>query len=169
VEQKEKNVFKRATAGLLAMAAILCLAAGGLVILVDPFFHNPHDVTAFTGGLRTTLENIQSTWPYIRIFVMSPTYAQYMDEDGKLYNGTTMDIGNGTLNHYLVKEVDAAMDCGVSIIDNYFGTINEDNYREYMTDHMHYNEKGREKLADRIADIINNHLGTVSSSVSQTD
>ena len=130
---------------------------------------NPHDVTAFTGGLRTTLENIQSTWPYIRIFVMSPTYAQYMDEDGKLYNGTTMDIGNGTLNHYLVKEVDAAMDCGVSIIDNYFGTINEDNYREYMTDHMHYNEKGREKLADRIADIINNHLGTVSSSVSQTD
>lgn len=124
---------------------------------------NPYDVTAFTGGLRTTLDNIQNTWPYIRIFVMSPTYARYMDEDGKLYNGTTKDLGNGTLNHYLVKEVDAAMDCGVSIIDNYYGTINEDNFEEYMTDHMHYNDKGREKLAERIADIINNKMGTVSS------
>lgn len=126
---------------------------------------NPYDVTAFTGGLRTSLENIKSTWPYIRIFVMSPTYAQYMDEDGNLHNGTTTDIGNGSLNHYLVKEVNAVMDCGVSIIDNYYGTINEDNYQEYMKDHMRYNDAGRELLADRIADVINHHMGVVSSTV----
>lgn len=124
---------------------------------------NPNDVTAFAGGLRTTIENIKSTWPYIRIFVMSPTYARYMDENGDLHNGTTTDMGNGTLNHYLVKESDVAMDCGVSFIDNYFGTINEDNYQEYMTDHLHYNNAGREKLAERIADIINNRMGTVTS------
>lgn len=124
---------------------------------------NLYDVTAFTGGLRTTLNNIKETWPYIRIFVMSPSYARYMDEDGSLHNGTTTDLGNGTLNHYLVKEADAVMDCGVSFIDNYFGTINEDNYEEYMSDHMHYNNAGREKLADRIADIINNRMGTVNS------
>lgn len=124
---------------------------------------NLYDVTAFTGGLRTTLNNIKETWPYIRIFVMSPSYARYMDEDGSLHNGTTTDLGNGTLNHYLVKEADAVMDCGVSFIDNYFGTINEDNYEEYMSDHMHYNNAGREKLAERIADIINNRMGTVNS------
>lgn len=128
---------------------------------------NPYDVTAFTGGLRTTIENIKTTWPYIRIFVMSPTYAQYMDEDGELHNGTTTDLGNGTLNHYLVKEADAIMDCGVSFIDNYFGTINEDNYEEYMTDYMHYNNAGREILAERIADIINNRMGTVSSTTTE--
>jgi hypothetical protein len=119
---------------------------------------NPNDVTAFTGGLRTTINNIQSTWPYIRIFIMSPTYAQYMDEDGNLHNGTTTDLGNGTLNHYLIKEVDVAMDCGVSIVDNYFGTINEDNYESYMKDYMRYNEAGREKLAERIADILNSKI-----------
>lgn len=124
---------------------------------------NPMDVTAFTGGLRTTLENIKSTWPYIRIFLMSPTYAQAIDEDGKLSNGTITDMGNGTLNHYMIKEADVAMDCGVSFIDNYYGTINEDNYSEYMSDHMHYNEKGREKLAERIADIINNRMTVVNS------
>lgn len=124
---------------------------------------NPNDVTAFTGGLRTTLQNIQSTWPHIRILVMSPTYARFMDEDGELYNGTMKDIGNGTLNHYLVKESDAVLDCGVSFIDNYYGTINEDNYEQYMSDHMHYNEAGRELLAQRVSDIINNQLGTVNS------
>ena len=124
---------------------------------------NPYDVTAFTGGLRVTVENIKNTWPYIRIFVMSPTYAQAIDEDGNLSNGTTTDLGNGTLNHYLVKEVDAAIDSGVSIIDNYYGTINEDNYKKYMKDHMRYNDAGRELLADRLADIINNRLTSVNS------
>lgn len=124
---------------------------------------NPYDVTAFTGGIRTTLNNIQSTWPYIRVLVMSPTYARYLDEEGNLHNGTTKDLGNGTLNHYLVKEAEAVMDCGVSFIDNYYGTINEDNYEEYMRDHLHLNEKGREKVAGRIADIINTRIGVVSS------
>ena len=124
---------------------------------------NSYDVTAFTGGLRTSLKNIQETWPHIRIFVMSPTYAQYMDEDGNLHNGTTTDLGNGTLNHYLLKEIDASMDCGVSFIDNYFGTINEDNYKEYMRDYMHVNQAGREKLADRIAAIINATTGTANA------
>lgn len=124
---------------------------------------NPYDVTAFTGGLRITIDNIKNTWPYIRIFVMSPTYGRYMDENGELHNGTTTDLGNGTLNHYLVKESEVAMDCGISFIDNYFGTINEDNYEEYMTDHIHYNDAGREKLAERIAEIINTRMDTVTS------
>lgn len=128
---------------------------------------NPYDVTAFTGGLRTTIQNIKNTWPYIRVFVMSPTYGQYMDEEGELHNGTTTDLGNGTLNHYVVKEADATMDCGVSFIDNYFGTINEDNYEDYMSDYMHYNDTGREMLAERIADIINNRMGTISSTTAE--
>lgn len=128
---------------------------------------NPYDVTAFTGGLRTTLKNIKAAWPHIRIFVMSPTYAQYLDENGEMQNGTRYDLGNGTLNHYVVKELEATMDCGVSFIDNYFGTINEDNYQKYMLDHMHYNNDGRDMLADRIADIINNRLSVVSSAPAQ--
>ena len=94
---------------------------------------------------------------------MSPTYAQHEDDDGTLHNGTITDLGNGTLNHYLVKESEAVLDCGVSFVDNYYGTINEANYKEYMTDHMRYNDAGREKIAERIADVINNQLETVSS------
>lgn len=121
---------------------------------------NPGNVSTFTGGLRTAINNIRTTWPYIRIYLMSPTYAQAMDEDGNLLNGTITDFGNGPLVHYVYKESEVAMDCGVSFIDNYFGTINEDNYEAYMKNYMRYNVTGREKLADRIATIINQNMGT---------
>lgn len=124
---------------------------------------NPYDVTAWTGGLRVTLERIKEAFPYIRIFVMSPTYAQYMDENGEVHSGTTYDLGNGAIPHYVLKEIDAVAGAGgVSFIDNYYGTINEDNYEEYMTEQSHYNEKGRDALAERIADIINHKMTTVS-------
>jgi len=86
-----------------------------------------------------------------------------MDEDGKLYSGTTKDIGNGALPYYVQKEIDAAVDSGCSVVDNYYGTINEGNYEEYMIDYKHYNDAGRELLADRIAYIINNKLSTVKA------
>lgn len=124
---------------------------------------NPYDVTSFTGGLRVTFNNIKTTWPHIRVFLMSPTYAQYLDEDGNLHSGAKMDIGNGNLTHYLLMESEVAMECGVSLIDNYYGTINEDNYQDYMEDYMRYNDRGREKLATRMADIINTRMGIVSS------
>ena len=122
--------------------------------------NNPGNVSTFTGGLRVALNNIRTTWPYIRVYLMSPPYAQAMDEEGNLSNGTITDFGNGPLVHYVYKESEVAMDCGVSFIDNYFGTINEDNYEEYMKDYMRYNVAGREKLADRIATIINQNLGS---------
>lgn len=123
----------------------------------------PNDLAAFTGGLRYFLDTVNENWPFIRTFVMTPTYAQYMDEDGKLYSGTTKDIGNGTLPYYVQKEIDATIGCGCSLVDNYYGTINEGNYTEYMSDYKHYNDAGRELLADRIAYIINNKLSTVKS------
>lgn len=121
--------------------------------------NNEYDVTAFTGALRTSIENVQEAYPHIRIFLMSHTYARHRDDKGKLHNGTITDLGNGTVPHYLIMGYDVALSCGISFIDNYFGTIHEGNYQEYMIDHMHYNDAGRELLAQRIADIINREKG----------
>ncbi|NLL77818.1 MAG: hypothetical protein GX235_11345 [Clostridiales bacterium] len=117
--------------------------------------NDPYELSTYTGGLRNALEAIQEAYPYIRIFVMSHTYAQSIDENGNYQSGGTVDLGNGALPHYLVKEVDVAISCGVSIIDNYYGTINEDNYRDYMSDYIHLSDKGRAALADRLAEVIN--------------
>lgn len=117
--------------------------------------NDPYELSTYTGGLRNAIESIQKAYPHIRIFVMSHTFAQSIDENGNFQNGGSVDLGNGALPHYLIKEVDVAISCGVSIIDNFYGTVNEDNYRDYMIDNIHLNDAGREALADRLAEVIN--------------
>ncbi len=117
--------------------------------------NDPYELSAYTGALRTAIENIQNTYPYIRIVVMSHTFAQAIDADGNYQNGGSTDLGNGALPHYLLKEIDVAISCGVSIIDNFYGTINEDNYHDYMIDYIHLNDAGREAMAARLAEFVN--------------
>lgn len=117
--------------------------------------NDPYELSAYTGGLRSAIESIQNTYPYIRIVVMSHTYAQSVDAEGNYHNGGSTDLGNGALPHYLLKEIDVSISCGVSIIDNYYGTINEDNYRDYMSDYIHLNDAGREAMTDRLAEFVN--------------
>ena len=114
----------------------------------------PYDIITYTGALRSGVEAIQNAYPHIRIVVMSHTFCHTINEEGNFENGDRVDLGNGTLSHYLQKELDAAMDCGVSFIDNFYGSVNEDNYLNYMTDYIHFNDEGRELLADRFVECI---------------
>lgn len=117
--------------------------------------NDPYELSAYTGGLRSAIESIQEAYPYIRIVVMSHTYAQCIDANGNYQNGGSTDLGNGALPHYLLKEIDVTISCGISIIDNFYGSINEDNYREYMSDYIHLNDAGRDLLTDRLAEFVN--------------
>lgn len=114
----------------------------------------PYDTITYTGALRSGIEAIQQTHPYIRIVIMSHTFCHSIDENGNFQNGDRADLGHGTLSHYFQKELDVTMDCGVSFIDNFYGSINEDNYLEYMTDYIHFNDAGREILANRFVQCI---------------
>lgn len=115
-----------------------------------------NNTATYTGAMSATLDLIQEKYPFIRIIIMSPSYNLYLDEDGKEHNGDTHDLGNGSMPTYLLKLIDIAQHHDVSIIDNYYGTINEDNYKKYLDDHIHYNEEGRKKLADRLTEVLAN-------------
>lgn len=118
----------------------------------DP--NDPEAIITYTGALRAGVRAIQDAYPHIRIVVMSHTFCHTINEEGNFENGDRVDLGNGTLSHYLQKELDAASDCGVSFIDNFYGSINEDNYLDYMTDYIHFNDAGRALLADRFVKCI---------------
>lgn len=118
----------------------------------DP--NDPNNVLAYTGALQTGIESIQEAYPHIRIVVMSHTFCHTINEEGNFENGDRVDLGHGTLSHYLQKEFDVCMDCGVSFIDNFYGSVNEDNYLDYMTDYIHFNDAGRELLAERFVQCI---------------
>lgn len=114
----------------------------------DP--NNPYSIVAYTGALNYAITSIQETYPFIRIVVMSHPFC--LTEDGE--SGRVVNFGNGTLYHYLLKEIDVAQYHGVSIIDNYYGSISEANYSEYLSDNIHLNDKGRELIAQRFKDCI---------------
>ena len=118
----------------------------------DP--NDPEAIITYTGALRAGVRAIQDAYPHIRIVVMSHTFCHTINEEGNFENGDRVDLGNGTLSHYLQKELDATSDCGVSFIDNFYGSINEDNYLDYMTDYIHFNDAGRTLLADRFVKCI---------------
>ena len=136
---------------------ILCIMYDGIDYVQgrtsdDP--NDPYSIIAYTGALRSAITRIQETYPFIRIVLMSHTFCFSFNDEGNYQNGDRSDLGNGTLSHYLPKEIDVASDCGVSLIDNFYGSINEDNYLEYMEDYIHYNEAGHDLLAQRFVDCI---------------
>ncbi len=149
------ETLKNIDYGKVDMIVIMYDATDYLALIPSDNPNDPHELSTYTGGLRNAIEDIQDTYPYIRIVVMSHTFAHSVDENGNYQNGGNTDLGNGTLPHYLYKEVDVAISCGVSIIDNYYGTINEDNYKDYMTDYIHLNDAGRKLMADRLAELVN--------------
>lgn len=118
----------------------------------DP--NDPESIVTYTGALRSGITAIQEAYPHIRIVVMSHTFCHNINEEGNFENGDRVDLGNGTLSHYLQKELDVTSDCGVSFIDHFYGSINEDNYLDYMTDYIHFNDAGRELLAERFVQCI---------------
>lgn len=136
---------------------IICIMYDGIDYIEkrpsdDP--NDPYSIVAYTGALRTAIEQFQETYPFIRIVVMSHTFCHSINDEGNFQNGDRIDLGNGTLSHYLQKELDVTSDCGVSWIDNFYGSVNEDNYLDYMTDYIHFNEAGLERLAERFVDCI---------------
>ena len=113
--------------------------------------NNDINLLTWNGALNASLQEIQKTYPYIRLVVLSPSYGQFEDGGGKMVNGDTEDFGNGVLPDYVLHEIDVAMANGVSILDNYYGTINEDDVKNCLTDGYRLNKKGREKVAARFA------------------
>lgn len=107
------------------------------------------DIHTFFGAMNATLDLLQENYPNLRIIVSSPTYAYW-------YDGTSSDLMYyiAPLSTYAIWESTAAMDHGVSFIDNIYGVFNEDTADEYLKDNLHLNQKGKELITDRIVEAI---------------
>ena len=116
---------------------------------------NPTDIRYFTGALAAGIQLIQQTWPHVRIMVMSPTYAYALDENGEYASSDIINYGMGSLATYAILESDTCYENSVSYIDNIYGSVNANNAQEYLTDHLHLNEKARKLVARRFVECLN--------------
>ncbi len=110
---------------------------------------NPTDIQTFAGNMDASLELLCNAFPHLRIIVMSPTYAFYVDENGE-YISSDIHKSNGySLSTYAGNLEHIAYDHSVSYLDNIYGTVNEVNAEDYLEDHLHLNAAGRKRLAER--------------------
>lgn len=116
---------------------------------------NPTDPTQFTGNLEAGIDMIQGNYPHIRIIVMSPTYAYAIDENGDYVSSDMYTYGQDVLSTYSIMQTASCLRHSVSFIDHLYGTITEDNAKEYLVDNIHLNVKGRELVADRFEYFLN--------------
>lgn len=114
------------------------------------------------GSLNYSIRKIKQTYPYIRIIVSSVFYTDGVDAEGKVYDPDKVDSGNGTLSNYFYNELNTCTELSVSFLDNFYGTINQDNYEQYVDlsredEYIKLTDAGRQVLADRIAYAINKY------------
>ncbi len=110
---------------------------------------NTTDIQTFAGNMDASLELLRSTFPHLRIIVMSPTYAYYVDDNGEYISSDIHKSTGYSLSTYAGNLEHIAYLHSVSYLDNIYGTVNEDNADEYLEDHLHLNAAGRQKLAER--------------------
>lgn len=125
--------------------------------LTNPALGLTEQLETYQGAMSNAFQALQNKYPYIRIVFLSPTYMLREDENGELQDARTDNFGNGTLIQYWQYAYDTCGDNGVSFLDNYYGSINENNYTEYLSDNIHLNDAGRTKVADHfVYKVINN-------------
>ena len=122
---------------------------------------NPYDTTTICGALRYSVEQLQTAYPNLRIFVLLPTWRFWKDGNNVFTEDSNTHIENGhTLSEFSNALVSVAEEYQLPVIDNYKELgINKFNRAMYfptnasgvVTDGSHHNANGRELIAGHIA------------------
>lgn len=116
---------------------------------------NPTDITYFAGNLEAGIELFQTHYPHIRIIVMSPTYAFAVNENGEYVSSDMYTYGDqDVLSSYMIFEATSSSARSVTFIDHLYGTITEDNAKDYLIDNLHLNVRGRKLVTERFLDAL---------------
>lgn len=115
-------------------------------------------IQQFIPHLENALDIFQRFHPNTRIIVLSPPYAfsDQVDENGDYVSSDICVYGEGqeTLSRYAIMEYNLCAGKRVTFIDNIYGTFNEDEAKDYLTDNLHLNVEGRRKIAERFVSAV---------------
>lgn len=114
-----------------------------------------YDTSTFCGTLRTVITMLQEEYPDMRIVLVTPSYCAPTEEDGTYRYCDEINYGGGYLEDYVNAELEVAEEMNVEIVDLYhLLDMNKDNFDTYLYDGLHFNEYGREIVADILADYL---------------
>lgn len=114
-----------------------------------------YDSKTFTGALRSSVTMIKEAYPNLRIVLVTPAYCAPRKSEGVYLPCDENNYGGGYLEEYVNAELELAEELGVEIIDLYHGIdMHSDNFEDYLYDGLHFNEEGRELMAEIIANYL---------------
>jgi lysophospholipase L1-like esterase len=115
---------------------------------------DPYDVFTFSGALRQSVDYLRAVNPDMRIILVTPSFTWYSSEG---ITGEDYNPGAGTLSEYVDKEIEAAAEIGIEIIDIYHNLYTHENFEDwekYTNDGLHPNETGRRMIADALCEYL---------------
>lgn len=113
---------------------------------------DPYDTETYGGALRNGIRTLQSDYPEAKIIVVTP-YCYY-----------TAGEWEGKLGDYADVAVSIAKEMNILCLNNYSGLgWNESNYRDYLYDGCHPNEKGCMVMAIRLIRALEEQFGIVGN------
>lgn len=157
IPPEAKDVFETLSTLDMSTVDVVAFMYDGTDYLMGHGMYNLEysaDIQQFTGNLAASIDLIQTHFPHIRIIVMSPAYAFGVNENGEYISSDIQTYGQEFLSTYFYMEMLSCVDRGVTFVDNLYGTINEDNASEYLSDNIHLNVEGRKLMADRFIEAL---------------
>lgn len=101
------------------------------------------DPYSFLGALEYSVETLQTWYPDMRIVLVTPCFAWYLEAERTCEN---YDLGGGYLEEYVNAELAFAKEHGIEIIDqyhNFFPETQTESWSLYTVDGMHFNDTGK--------------------------
>ncbi len=125
----------------------------------DPY--NPYDEYTYCGAIRSIVKELREAYPDLRIIFITPPYTWYTIPE---LTCEEYDLGGGVLEDYVNAEIGLCQALDVEVIDiyhNYYPHETWDDLYLYTDDGLHPNEAGREKIAQTIAEYLDNYAEDV--------
>ncbi len=124
---------------------------------------NLYDVHSYRGALTAGVETLKSISPNAKFLICSPSYCMWYNADGYVIGDSYMvSKGIGTLSEYSDICGNFANDEGYTYMDTMYATyfdLKITTVDDYLTDGLHYNEKGRQIYATVLANFIKKTMG----------
>lgn len=120
---------------------------------------DPYNEHTFLGALRVAVRALRKAGPEARIVLVTPPFIWYT-VTGETCE--TADFGGGVLEDYVNAELKLAGELGVEAADLYHDLFPHEEWEDrmlYSRDGVHPNEAGREKMAQKIAEYLEEGSG----------
>ncbi|PZX07894.1 lysophospholipase L1-like esterase [Psychrobacillus insolitus] len=115
---------------------------------------NPYDIHTYKGALRYSLEKILTTYPHIKIMVLSPIYCFWLVDGVFDQDSDTRKFGDNVLPDLVQAAKEVCLEYKTPYLDNYYDLgFNKFNRTSYFSgsDGIHPNSAGRKRIGEKVA------------------